>query len=622
MSATLKRWLPILEWLPNYDRTRLRPDFLAGLTVMALLVPEGMAYAELAGMPPETAFYAAPIGLVLYAVFGSSKHLVVAVSSAIAVMSASIVGSIALPNSAEFFALTAALAVMVGLVSILAGLLKLGRIAQFFSESVLVGFVSGLAFVIAIKQLPKLFGLEPAHGNFWERLIDLFRHLPEMSWPTLAVGATSILLMVILERRFHRVPAALVAMIYGILVTQLIGAQWAVHVVGDIPAGLVPPQLPDVAFADLLRLLPGAAGMALVMFAEAIGPARTFAGEHGYQIDANQELIALGSSNLGAGLFRGFPIGASLSKSAANDAAGAHSQMSGLIAAGATALVALFLTPLFRNLPEATLAAIVIVAVSGMVKVRDFRWLYKVNKVDYWLAAIALLAVLTFEEVLVGLLVAVIISLLALVRRASQARVSVLGRVPGTIQLANVQQYPGNIEVPGILILRPDEGLFFANAATLRTVIQDMVLKAQRPLRSVLVDLELSNELDASTIHELHELHTDLKTLNVRLMLSRVHPKVQDVMERSELIAVIGKENIFSRGIDAVVAHLQGDEADTADFLELVAGVLQSTRDAVETAMPRASDWERAQLEAVNLQLQASLNTLDNATGEKNDGKQ
>lgn len=618
MSTTLKRWLPILDWLPNYDRSWLRPDILAGLTIMALLVPEGMAYAELAGMPPETAFYAAPVGLILYAVFGSSKHLVVAVSSAIAVMSASIVGSLAFPGSTEFFVLTAALAMMVGLVSILAGLFKLGRIAQFFSESVLVGFVSGLAFVIAIKQLPKVFGLEPAYGNFWERLWDFFRHLPETNWPTLAVGATSILLLIILERRFHRIPAALVAMIYGILMVQLFNLHaMGVHVVGDIPAGLAFPQLPAVAFANLLRLLPGAIGITLVAFAEAIGPARSFAGAHGYQINANQELIALGSSNLGAGLFRGFPIGASLSKSAANDAAGAHSQMSGLIAAGATALVALFFTPLFRNLPEAALAAIVIVAVAGMVKVKTFRWLYKVNRMDFGLALVAFLAVLTAEEVLIGLIVAVVISLLALVGRASQARVTVLGRMPGSARLSDVRRSTQNVEIPGMLIVRPDEGLFFANATTLREVIHEMVLEAERPLRTVLLDLEMTTELDASTIHELSELQKDLATLNTRLMLSRIRSQVQNTMQRSALTSVIGPENIYLDSMEAVVYHLQQDKSDTAVLLEIATDLLNQIKETIDTTELYPDDPHQQTLENLRQQLQTTLTTLDDSIGDR-----
>ena len=298
----IRRWLPALQWLPHYDRAWLRGDFIAGLTVMALLVPEGMAYAELAGVPPQAAFYAAPVGLILYAIFGTSRQLVVAVSSVIAVMSASIVGALAASDTPEFIALTAALAMLTGIVAILAGLLRLGRIAQFFSESVLIGFVSGLALVIMIKQLPKLFGIEPGHGNFWERLYDLIIHLPETHVLTFTVGITTLLLMVAVERRFHKIPAAMVAMIYGIIVVSIFNlAAQGVHIIGEIPAGLARPQLPDVSLADLAALLPGAIGLTLVMFAEAIGPARTFAGKHRYQIDANQELIGMGFANLGAG---------------------------------------------------------------------------------------------------------------------------------------------------------------------------------------------------------------------------------------------------------------------------------------------------------------------------------
>jgi high affinity sulfate transporter 1 len=549
--------------------------------------------------------------MALYAIFGTSRQLVVAVSSAIAVMSASIVGGLAVANTAEFYAFTAALAIMVGLVAIVAGLLRLGRIAQFFSEPVLVGFVSALALVIAIKQVPKLLGLEASHGNLWQRCLDVIQQLPESNWATLAVGATSILLMIFLERRFHRIPAALVAMVYGIVVVQLFNLQaLGVHVVGVVPTGLAAPKFPGVTLGQLMMLVPGAIGLTLVMFAEAIGPARSFAGKYSYRINANQELIALGTSNLGAGLFQGFPIGASLSKSAANDAAGGRSQMAGLIAAAATVLVALFLTPLFRNLPEATLAAIVIVAVAGMVKIRGFRWLYKVNRVDFAMALIAFLAVLSFEEVLVGLVVAVVISLLALIGRASQSRLSILGRVPGSIQFDDMRRYPQNLEVPDMLIVRPDEGLFFANAASLREVINKMALSAARPFRTVLVDLEMSNELDATSVHELRDLHKDLSALNLRLALSRVHQAVRDVLDRSELTPVIGEENIYHRGVDAVLAHLE-EEGKHADVLmEMAAAVLEKTLGVLELAEPHTSGAERSKLETVSRQVQESIDTM------------
>ena len=333
-QVSLARFLPILGWLPEYERTWLRADLIAGLTVVALLIPEGMAYAEIAGVPPQAAFYAAPIGLLLFAIFGSSRQLVVAVSAAIAAMSYATVSLIAQPNTSDFIVLTAALAVLTGLIAILAGILKLGQVAQFFSESVMVGFVTGLALVIAMKQLPKILGIEGGDGNFWERLYDLLTHLTDSHLPTLVVGLICLVLMLVLEHYLEKVPAALAALIVGIAISAMFGLEGrGVEIVGEIPAGLAPPQWPAISPQSWLSLLPGALGLALVCFAEAIGPSRSFASAHKYEIDANQELIGLGTANLGAGLFQGFPIGSSLSKSAANDQAGAHSQMSGIIAA-------------------------------------------------------------------------------------------------------------------------------------------------------------------------------------------------------------------------------------------------------------------------------------------------
>ena len=372
---------PILSWVPGYQRSWLRFDLIAGLTVCAILVPEGMAYAQLAGVPPEYAFYAAPIGLLAYALLGSSRQLVVAVSSAVAIMSAATISEIAAAGSAEYIALTAALAILAGLVSITAGVLKLGRVAQFFSESVLLGFVFGLALLITVKQIPKILGVE-AHGDTALAVVrDLLPHLRETDLLTLAVGAGGIVGMIVLERLLPRVPAALVVLLGSIAVSAVFGLEaQGVIVVGELPAGLQGPSLPGVGLEALPELLVGALAIALVAFAEAIGPAEEFAREHGGRIDPNRELIALGAANTGAGLFSGFPIGSSLSKSAANDRAGAKTPASLITAAAATALVALFLTPLFEPLPEATLGAIVVVAVAGMMKVGKMRQLWRLRR--------------------------------------------------------------------------------------------------------------------------------------------------------------------------------------------------------------------------------------------------
>ena len=611
-GRSLKHFIPILEWLPKYNRAWLRPDVIAGITITALLVPEGMAYAELAGMPPETIFYAAPAALLLYAIFGSSRHLVVVVSSVQAVMSYSIVSELAPPGTPEFIILTSALAMTAGFVAILAGLLHLGRVAQFFSASVLAGFVSGLALVVAVKQLPKLFGIESGSGNVWERLYHLWIHLPETHMLTLAVGISTIVIMVLLERYMHRIPAALVAMVYGIVVSSVLGlSAQGVHIVGLIPSGMAPPKLPAIPLDAWLSLIPGGFALSLVVFAEAIGPARSFATKYRYSINPDQELIGLGAANVGAGIFQGFPIGSSLSKTAANEAAGARSQMSGIVAAGLTVLVALFLTPLFQNLPEATLAAIVIVAIYGMFKWREMLRLFRLRRTDFALALVTFLAVLTFEESLWALLVAVALSLIALVWRASQGQISEIGLVRGSLRFAEMgpdaaaRDTSGEEVMPidGLRIFEPQESLFFANADTVRTQITNRLAAVTGPVHSVLLNLEMTNELDVPSADMLEELHDDLKASGVQLLLARVHPVVRDLLDRSGATEKIGAEHMYNRVLEGVLVHVSGKEAPGETFLGLSNDARQALLQVIGEMLVNAQGQQRTRLEALSAQL-------------------
>jgi sulfate permease, SulP family len=573
---SLSRFLPILAWLPAYQRSWLRADLIAGLTVVALLIPEGMAYAQIAGVPPVAAFYAAPIGLLLFAVFGTSRQLVVAVSSAIAAMSFATVSGIAQPNTSEFIVMTAALAVLTGLVCVLAGLLKLGRIAQFFSESVMVGFISGLALIIIVKQLPKIFGVESGEGNVWVRLYDFVIHLPETHLPTLITGLACLALLILLERYLPRIPGALVALVVGILISVLFGLEGrGVEVVGDLPSGLTAPKWPAMPLQSWLQLLPGALGLALVCFAEAIGPSRAFAAAHKYEIDPNQEWLGVGASNFGAGLFQGFPIGASLSKSAANDQAGAHSEMSGVIAAVVTALVALFLTRFFYPLPETTLGVIVIVAVSHMVKVKPMRHLYRVRRADFVLAVVALLAVVTVE-ILQGLLFAVIISLFALVWRASKPRLAVLGRVPNNLDFSDVRRHPENITIPGLMVARPENDLFFANAAGVREAIIHEVSSSPEPVEVVLIDLVSTSDLDAPGADMLIELHKELREREVRLILTRMLAPVRQTLERADIESEIGPQDIHHSLAEAFLDYLASGSGDSSGQVHVHTGLLEA----------------------------------------------
>ena len=594
----LVRYLPILGWLPKYERTWLRTDLIAGLTVVALLIPEGMAYAQIAGMPPQTAFYAAPIGLLAFAIFGTSRQLVVAVSAIIATMSFATVSLIVAPNTTEFILLTAALAVLAGLISILAGFLKLGRVAQFFSESVMVGFISGLALVIVVKQLPKLLGIEGGSGNFWERLYDVIIHLPETHLTTLIVGVVCLILMVALEHFFHKLPAALVALVFGIAISVIFGLESrGVEIVGAIPAGLAPPQWPAVGLQNWWLLLPGALGLALVNFAEAIGPSRSFASAHKYKMDANQELIGLGAANFGAGLFQGFPIGSSLSKSAANDRAGAHSQMSSIIAAAVTVLVALFFTQWFYALPEATLGAIVIVAVSGMIKVAKLKHLNKVRRSDFVLAVVALLAVLTFET-LEALLIAVIASLFALVLRASQPRLAVLGRAPNSLQFSDIHRHPENKTVPGLLIVRPENGLFFANAAGIREAIIREMLSSAEPIKAVLIDLGATTDLDVPSADMLETLREDLSSRKVRFMLAHMITPVRQMLELAGVMGKIRPQDVFIGEVEAVLDYLS-TQYDDAGIQELLRSGANSVRSLLRASLATTPDDRKDALAAI-----------------------
>ncbi|OJT23924.1 sodium-independent anion transporter [Archangium sp. Cb G35] len=609
-TARLASFIPFLASLRGYHPGWLKRDLAGALTITALLIPEGMAYAQLAGAPPQAAFYACPAALVLYALLGSSRQLVVAVSATVAVLSAATVGALTPSGSAHYLALTAGLAVLAGLISLLAGVLRLGRIAQFFSPSVLTGFVFGLALVIAMKQVPKLFGLKGTGEGFFEQLWFVLTHLPETHLPTLLVGASCLVLLVALERVSKRLPAALVVLVLAILASHLLGLQARrVEVVGNIPAGLAAPRMPDMKWSDVLALLPGAFGIALVAFAEAIGPARMLGARHGYPVNANRELIGLGCANMGAGLFQGFAIGCSLSKSAANDQAGARSQVSSLVAAGLTLLVALFFTPLFRALPEATLGAIVVVAVSGMMEVGELRRLFRMRRADFLVAMAALLGVLAFD-VLPGLLLAVGLSLFLTLYRASLPRLSELGRAAGTLDFVDMRHQPSARPLPGLMVLRPNEGIFFANAESLREEILERIQRNPRPVKALLLDLEVTTDLDVPGADMLADLHEDLENQGVTLLLARALAPTREMMERTGVLEKVGREHLYAHVLGGVVDYLARHAPQARDERALFHDGLHrlgTLAEDIEDSMP---DEEREQLEQMRRLLRQAESAL------------
>jgi high affinity sulfate transporter 1 len=435
--------LPLFTSLRGYHAGWLRGDLVAGLTVWAVLVPEALAYASIAGVSPVVGLYAAPGALLLYAAFGSSRHLVTGPMSATAALSAAAVADVATPNSAGFLAHTTALAITTGFLVLVAGLLRLGFLASFISEPVLKGFIIGLALTIVVGQLPELFGVEKGSGNFFEKLWDLLTRLGQTSGTTLAVGLASLALVLGLRRLAPVVPGSLVAVLAGILAVALLGLdRHGVEIVGQIDSGLPAFGLPGVKAADYLALAPAAAGIMLVGFAEGLGAAKTYAAAHHYEVDVNRELLGLGAANLGSGLSSGMVVNGSLSKTAVNGSAGARSQVSGLVVAALTVVTLLFLTGLFENLPKATLAAVVIAAVVELIDfpalaalyriaTRQLRGIYGIAARPDFIAAVAALAGVLVFDTLPGLFIGVVVSLLLLVYRASRPHVAVLGQVPG-----------------------------------------------------------------------------------------------------------------------------------------------------------------------------------------------
>ena len=564
------QYVPILEWLPKYQRRWLRPDAISALAVWALLVPQAIAYASLAGLPPEAGLAAAALPLLLYAALGTTRQLTVGPGSTIAILVAATVGPLAAGDGSSYAALAATLALLVGGILIAAGVARLGRISDFFAKPVLAGFVGGLALVIAVGQAPKLFGIEGGGDNFFKALWNLGKDLPDTNPETLAVSAGSFLILYAVSRLAPSAPAALITVIVAIgFVAILDLGERGVAVVGEIPRGLPTPAIPRIGLGDISNLLPGAVGIAVIALAESSATARTLAAKHKYEIDANQELIAVGASNLGAGLFQGFAVDASLSRSAGADAAGMKTQVSSLIAFALVLITAVALAPLFRNLADATLAALIIFSVVNLISIDEFRRLYGLDKVDFGLAVISLLGVLLFG-ILPGLAVAIVAALSALVYRGYRPNTAVLGRVTGDededIRFRDVDRHPRAETFPGLIIFRFDTELFFANANHFRDQIREVVREAQPPARAILVDAGAISHIDTTGTDMLAELVSELTESNVELLLARVKGPVRDILRRSGLEDAFGGDRIYPTvraGVAAYLARRGGMEEST-----------------------------------------------------------
>ena len=553
-AASVHRYVPILTWLPAYKVTWLRADMLAGATVWAILVPESVAYAQLAGVPAVAALSLAPGVLLAYALFGRSRQAIVGGDSALSIMSAAVVGPIALGSSARYGSLTAELALLAGAIAVLCGFARLGFVASFLSRPVVAGFMFGLSMVVAIGQLPKLLGIQGASGNFFEKLGGLVQHLDHTHGWTLVIGSGSLAILFGLRRFAPRAPAALLAVVAGTLLVTLFDlARHGVAIVGTIPAGLPRAGFPDARMGDIGSLLPAALGIVLVGYAEHLGTIqRTTTARHD-GLDPNQELIALGAANLSAGFLHGFVVTGSLSKTNVNDSAGAQSQISSLVAAVLVLATGLVLTPLFHNLPEATLGAIVIAAIWHIFDIGALRRYLRISREGFVLAMTALLGELVLN-VLPGLLFAVGLSFALLIYRASRPHLAVLGRFPGEHTYADLTLHPENETIPGLLVVRLDAQLFFANDTLLSDKIRELVHTVVPRPEAVLLDLEASTMLDISSADTLVEIAADLKADGITLLLARVRDPVLAMLRHADVTKAIGEDHIYHMVDEAVQA--------------------------------------------------------------------
>jgi high affinity sulfate transporter 1 len=550
--TVLERYLPIVGWLPSYQWGKwLRLDLLAALTVWALLVPEAMAYAGIAGVSPEVGLVTAPLALLGYAIFGSSKHLFVGPSSTVAIISASVVAPLAGSDGDLYLVLTIWLAIFTGVFFIGLGMARMGWIANFMASSVLSGFMVGLAIVIAVGQADKILGVETEGGNVLQELGSMLEQFADWDWPTIAIGVAALAALFLIERFLPKVPGALVVMLVAIALSALLNWEDSgIHVVGEIPAELPNLGLPEWPGWDLMSdIMVGALAVIVVAFAESYAAAKTYASKFGYQVDPNQEMIGLGAANLGAGLSGGFVVDGSLSKTAAGVGAGQKTQMTSIITAVFVLITIVALTWLFEPLPEAVLGAIVIHAVWKLIDFSGFAVLWQTRKIDFGLAIAAFLGVILID-ILQGIMIGIILSLVALIYRASFPEGAELGRVEdeeGNYEFVDVANYPDAQTLAGMVIYRQTGSLIFSNAAAFSNQARELLWNRTDPPASVLlVDCEQMADMDTTGAEEIISLNEELEASDVELWLTRLHGDALTTAEKAGVINAIGEDHVMA----------------------------------------------------------------------------
>lgn len=567
MSALVKnisRYIPIIGTLQNYNRDAFRGDFNAGLTVAIMLVPQGMAYAVLAGMPPVYGLYASIVPLLIYAIFGTSRQLAVGPVAMVSLLVVAGVGELADVGSDRFIQLAIMTALGVGVFQLLMGLFRMGFLVNFLSHPVLSGFTSAAAIIIGASQLRNLLGLNlPGTKQVHEILIAAAQRITEIDPATAIIGIGSVAAIMLIKKWKKTFPSALVVVVIGTLATVLFNLHThGVAIVGDVPKGLPSFMSPGFDLNDLQALLPIILVIALVSYMESIAVAKAIANKRGYKVDANQELIALGGANIGGAFFQSFPTTGGFSRTAVNDQAGAATTIASVISAVLIGLTVLFLTPLFYYLPSAVLAAIIMVAVAGLFDYKEMAYLWRTDKKDLAMLAVTFIATLALgiEE---GIAIGVIISLVLVIYSSTKPHHAELGRLGTTNNFRNITRYQEAVVEKDVLIYRFDSSLFFANVEHFRETVQERIASHGKDLKVVILDASAISQVDSTGIHMLQEFIKDLRSRDIDLYIASAIGPVRDRLKTCGITEVMGDRSFFFDVGDAVRYYRQKEEFES-----------------------------------------------------------
>ncbi|MBY0225093.1 MAG: SulP family inorganic anion transporter [Hyphomicrobium sp.] len=555
-NSSWRQWIPALGWLRGYDRSWLRGDLIAGLTLAAYLLPAGLGDASLANLPPQAGLYACLFSGLVFWIFCSSRHTAISVTSAISLLVGASLAEIAGGDATRFGALAAGTALLVALIAFAAWAVRAGAIVNFISESVMVGFKCGVALYLASTQLPKLFGIHGAHGDFWENSGHFIKHLGDTNTAALGIGLAALGALVIGKVVLPNKPIALFVVIGGIIASSVLGLDAkGVKLLGEVPQGLPEIGLPQVYWSDFNALLPLAFACFLLAAVETAAIGRTFAAKHGGRLDANQEFLALAASNLTAGLGRGFPVSGGMSQSLVNEGSGARTPLSGAFSAIFILIVILFLSEQLSALPQPVLAAVVLMAVVGLFQADALRHLWQASRPDFVVAMASLIGVLG-SGLLRGVMIGAIISLVQLMHRTSHPHVAVLGRIPGTRRFSDIDRHPDNEPIPGALIVRPESSLIYFNCDNICDTILARVHAEEIKPALVVLDLSAAPYVDLQSAHTLAGMADELRSLGVRLHVVEARSGVRDRLNSKGLEERIGRVNRFVTVADALETFL------------------------------------------------------------------